>query len=118
MYETEIMHNRAVRDYYVLLRTVRKFLEYKQRDKNRKELSSPRRGLAAPKRQPKSPGRTETDAKKEDCRAWIAKGTCPRGKKCPYKHDPKKKAERRGNTPSRGRAVSYTHLTLPTILRV
>ena len=43
------------------------------------------------------PGKNEDEQReKQDCRDWVYKGTCPRGSRCGYNHDPNKRGTRLG----------------------
>ena len=90
LYTQDVTLNGKPRDYDRLVSMVRTHLEEKRRQKNREELSTKNQGRAVPA------GADTGNIKQGDCRNWINVGSCQRGDNCPWKHDAKKKGERKG----------------------
>ena len=110
-YEREIILSLEPRDYHRLYRLVDKRLELNLKQHgydHGPSASNPEFRTGNPYCPPKR-------VTKEDCRSWVLEGTCPRGTRCKYKHDPSKYGikKRMGKGPERGRTVSRPSLSSP-----
>ena len=100
LYNQQTIHEGKPKSYEKLMTMLKTHIAEKRRAKIRADhdqkaraaLTQELKALATPK----SSGKTK--ASKGDCRQWMSKGTCHKGKDCPFDHDDDKRGSRKGRS--------------------
>jgi hypothetical protein len=92
LYHVDVTQNGKEKSYEKLQSIVRIHLEDRQRKKVRDQSQKHQKAFPAGK--PKAKGSPKK--KKGDCYTFAERGSCPRGKDCPFLHDQETSNERKG----------------------